>query len=376
MSSLFECHKKILSTMLLLSVSGSIVSAQSPAANGASVPAGSFFAAYGLYLASFAVFVVVSATIVLLRKRAAGKSPGTLRNSSYTAGNDPLNKGAGNRTPTGRKRRAKLNSPHKNEPPATILEVPAVPVPKLPVFSFVRLERAPAFLGLPDSEDEDLLCAIEQTREGSEEDVEMRHLSLKILAAFKTNNSVEALSQMALYDLSSKLRSTAVSTLAQFDHESVFEAVITACADPTREVRAAAARGLFRLSFDRAHAWTRIIESNDLSRMRQAARAVIEGKLVERSFERLIHKDQNIAYEAYAITALLIRAGETEPIYRILAEHKDEDLKLTLLHVLQTIKNDATFDALSEFVTHHKLSANVAAKVNEVKAHSQELLSV
>ena len=264
----------------------------------------------------------------------------------------------------------------KSEMPAALLEVPAVPVPKLPVFSFVRLERTPPFLALPNSENEDLLYAIEQTREGSDEDAEMRNLSLKILAAFKTKNSVEALSQIALYDLSSKLRSTAVSTLAHMDHESVFETVITACADPTREVRAAAARGLFRLSFDRAHGWTRIVESNDLSRMRHAARAVIEGNLVERSFERLTHKDQNIAYEAYAITALLIRAGETEPVYRVLAKHKDEDLKLALLHVLQTIKNDATFEALSEFISQHELPILVAAKANEVKAHSQLLLSV
>lgn len=64
-------------------------------------------------------------------------------------------------------------------------------------------------------------------------------------------------------DLSSNLASKAVATLTDFDHESVFEAILLACADPTREVRAAAARGLFRLNFDRADAWKRIIESND-----------------------------------------------------------------------------------------------------------------
>ncbi|MEO6051318.1 MAG: hypothetical protein ABIP78_08305 [Pyrinomonadaceae bacterium] len=74
------------------------------------------------------------------------------------------------------------------------------------------------------------------------------------MTAFRTRNSVEALSQIALYDLSSNLRSKAVATLTDFDHESVFEAILLACADPTREVRAASARGVFRLNFDRADA--------------------------------------------------------------------------------------------------------------------------
>ena len=204
-----------------------------------------------------------------------------------------------------------------------------------------------------------------------EEDAEIRGLSLKILAAFRTSNSVSAISQMALYDLSSKLRSNAVTVLAGIDHESVFESIVTACADPTREVRAAAARGLFRLNFDRAHAWTRIVETGDESRMRQAARAAMEGDLVERSFERLVHKDNNIAYEAYAVTALLIKAGETEPIYRTLAEHKEEDVKFALLHVLRTIRNETTFDSLSELLIRHELTPNVVAKINEVRSYSQ-----
>ena len=38
-----------------------------------------------------------------------------------------------------------------------------------------------------------------------EEDEEVRELAVRILAAFKTKNSVEALSQVAIYDLSSSV---------------------------------------------------------------------------------------------------------------------------------------------------------------------------
>lgn len=247
--------------------------------------------------------------------------------------------------------------------------------PQLPIYSFVRLERSCPFKQLRDSRDEALQRAIDHTQEESGEDAESRSLALNVLAASRTSNSISAISQMALYDLSSKLRSNAVKVLAEFDHESVFETIVAACADPTREVRAAAARSLFRLSFDRAHAWTRIIESNDVGRMRQAARAALEGDLVERSFDRLVHQDGKVAYEAYALTALLIKAGETEPIYRSLAVHKNEEVKLALLHVLRTIRNESTFDSLGDLISCHDLTPRITAKINEVRSCSQ-LMSV
>ena len=95
-----------------------------------------------------------------------------------------------------------------------------------------------------------------------------------------------------------------------------------ACADPTREVRAAAARGLFRLSFDRADAWKRIIDTKDDFRMSHAARAATESGIVAKSFDRLLHDEMKIAYEAFALVGLLIKAGETDQIFEAIRENK------------------------------------------------------
>ena len=152
---------------------------------------------------------------------------------------------------------------------------------QLPIAGFSKIEPASLYSPLSISNDDALMSAVEQTQDEYEEDEQVRELAVRILARFKTRNSVEALSQVALYDLSSNLRSKAVSILADFDHESVFETILLCCADPTREVRAAAARGLFRLSFDRADAWSRIAETEDEFRMRQAARAATEADLVD-----------------------------------------------------------------------------------------------
>jgi hypothetical protein len=226
----------------------------------------------------------------------------------------------------------------------------------LPVFDIERLERARPFDQLPMSNDEGLMSAIEQAYEEYEEDSEIRDLAIRILAAFKTRNSVEALTQVALYDLSSTLRSKAVSVLSDFDHESVFEPILLACADPTREVRAAAARGLSRLSFDRADAWSRIAEGAEEGRMIHCARAAIEGGFVERIFERLVHSDERYTYEACTLLGLLLKAGETEPVFEMFAKRNDHDMRLALLHVIKISGSRQAMEGLYSILEQKDLS--------------------
>lgn len=243
---------------------------------------------------------------------------------------------------------------------------------KLPIHSFNQLAPVKKYIPLPDSDDPALLAAIEQANDELEEDEVVRELALKILTRFQTINSVDALSQIALYDLSSNLRSKAVATLSEFDHESVFEAILLACADPTREVRAAAARALFRLSFDRAHAWKRIIATNDEFRMKQAARAAVEAGLVEKSLDRLIHEDVKVAYEAFALVSLMIKAGETDQIFEAMVNHKDERVKMALLHVMKVQKDDRILDGLNKLQKDSSMPSEVADKVRDtVKSFEQ-----
>ena len=239
---------------------------------------------------------------------------------------------------------------------------------QLPINSFSNLAKAKLFEPLPLSEDPSLLNAIEQANEEYEEDEAVRELALKILAAFRSRNSVDALTQIALYDLSSALRSKAVTTLTDFDHPSVFEPILLACADPTREVRAAAARGLFRLSFDRSDAWIRILETNDEFRMSHAARAAIESGIAVKSFERLIHGDLKVAYEAFSLVAFMIESGETDEIFKAIRDHKDERVKFALLHVLKVQKNESVFGRLDQLRGETSLSHEVVERVKDTIA--------
>lgn len=235
----------------------------------------------------------------------------------------------------------------------------------LPVFSFERLEKAQPFSPLPISNDEALLNAIEQTYDEFEEDEEVRDIALRILAAFRTRNSVEALSQTALYDLSSTLRSKAVTILSEFNHESVFEPILQATADPTREVRAAAARALSKLTIDRSDAWTRIFETEEEGRMRQVARAATESGFVEMSFDRLVHPDEKYSYEAFTLMALLIKAGETVEIFRTLETHKNMNVRKAILHVIKITKDQKALDGLYSILEKKTLPLELQEEVDK-----------
>lgn len=199
---------------------------------------------------------------------------------------------------------------------------------------------------LPESDDPRLLDAIAQTIDGAEYDEEVRLVATRVLAMFRAKNALEALQKIALYDISSNVRSKAVSILADFDHESVFETIVVASADPSRDVRAAAARALTRLNIDRADAWARVALSGDEFRISQVARAAIECEIVIRSVDRLVHDDKKIAYEAFVLFALLAKAGETATIFDLITNEEDVNVKLALIKVLECARDDRFISGL------------------------------
>lgn len=263
------------------------------------------------------------------------------------------------------KTNAVLNSKpveHKVEHQVTLDDLNSIP---LPVFEFKALKPSKPFFQLSISNDEALISAIEQTHDEYEEDEEVRELAVRILAAFKTKNSIESLSQVAIYDLSSSLRSKAINILTEFDHESVFETILLGCADPTREVRAAAARGLTRLSFDRADAWTRIIETKEEGRIRQAARAAIEGGFVERSFDRLIHRDEKHAYEAFVLLYLIVKSGELEGLIEAVKSQKDKRVSSAILHIFKISKDSNTLATLYKLIENNHLPEELKVEIDK-----------
>jgi HEAT repeats len=336
-----------------------------------------------MYTVGFSLFFIVCIGVLLwMRSKkkaeatAAEQSKGLRKKDSWDSdaieGDKELEWLRKNNDTINRKRRKKpLSKPAVAkkvvipEPVAT-KEIQLTSALELPFNSILRLEYPGLTETLPSSNAEDLQESIEQVLdEFNDDDEEIKELSMRIIAAYKTSNSVEALTQVALYDLSSNNRCRAIEILGDFGHETVFEPVILACGDPTREVRAAAAKVLTRLNFNRSDAWARISLLNEEMRMRQVARAAIEGGLVERYFDRLTHKDYKQAYEAFALFTLLLKARETETIATALESHPSSTVRVALLHVIKVNRERESLKYLMKLAERKDLPKDVWEAVED-----------
>ncbi len=241
----------------------------------------------------------------------------------------------------------------------------SVEVNDLPISRITELSTPQPIDELPVSDDEGLLAAIDEIQDDSDADSEFRTIALRVLASFKTRNSIEALSQIALYDLSTNLRAKAVGMLADFDHQSVFESIVLSCADPSREVRAAGARALVKVTFDRGDEWARFALADDKYLTRQVAKAAVEAGIAERSFDRLTLRDEKSAYEAFALVYLMVKAGETEKIFDAISDHRDIKIRLALLNILKAANVAEVIPQLSAFIAAEPISSVVGDKARE-----------
>lgn len=197
-------------------------------------------------------------------------------------------------------------------------------------------------------------------------DEQVRAQVIQELASHPVQRSAAALSSMALNDPNSGIRSAAVTGLGSIDHESVFATVLIALADDSREVRAAAARTLTGFHFDRADAYVRVMETADADTMRDVAQACVKTGIVAQAVDRLASEDRHQAYEAFSLFSLLARANETQPILDTIQNHKDDEVRLCAIRVLNIAAQPDLAPKLREMVSGQDLPENVRTAMLEV----------
>jgi HEAT repeat protein len=189
-----------------------------------------------------------------------------------------------------------------------------------------------SFEELPDwLEDETLAVALGLV---SSHDADERTHAAQALAQFQVRRAVEALSHLATRDEEAAVRAAAVTSLGLINHESVFVPVIVGMGDSAREVRAAAARSLSRLSFDRADAYARVCAAADDATLAEVARACVSTGLAAQAINRLASRDRRQGYEAYSLLSLVVKAGETQTLVDAIECHRDTDVRLACVGLL------------------------------------------
>jgi HEAT repeat protein len=221
-----------------------------------------------------------------------------------------------------------------------------------------------AFEDLPEGSEDDALT--ESLTRLASSDEHVRAQAISELASRRVQRSVTALSTVALSDPDSGVRSAAVSGLGLIDHESGFATILVALADVSREVRAAAARTLSGLSFDRADAYVRVMETADPETLQNVARACIKTGIVAQAVNRLASEDRHQAYEAFSLLSLLAKGNETQPILDAIQDHKDEEVRLCAIRVLNVAAQPDLAPTLRDLASGEGLTDNVRTAILEV----------
>ncbi len=251
---------------------------------------------------------------------------------------------------------------------ASFPSVPLLDVGDLDDFAvsgeITRLDAPAAVEALPEwFEDEELSEALSRLGEA---DVEARAAAARRLAQFQVQRSVEALTAMAANDPEAVVRSAAVTSLGEIEHNSVFAPILMAFADEAREVRAAAARSLSRMSFDRAEGYVRLIETADEETLRRVAVACIKAGMVAQAIDRMISEDRRLAYEAFSLLSLLAKAGEIEPLLGAVADHGELNVRLALIRLLGATNQPEIAEELRRLAVRDGMPEKVRSALMEV----------
>jgi HEAT repeat protein len=224
-------------------------------------------------------------------------------------------------------------------------------------------ERFVSFEELPPGDDNEELAQCLAGLQGAEE--AGRISVAQELALHPLQAAVTALTSMVMEDSEPSVRAAAVASLGSIDHESVFAPVLIGLSDESRIVRAAAARTMTGLHFDRADAYVRVMETAEPGLLRQVAKACVSTGIAAQAVDRLASEDRRQAYEAFSLFSLLARAQETQPIIDVIESHRDDEVRLCAVRVLNMAGQSSVVPKLRELAARENLSENVRTSVLE-----------
>ncbi|HEY6805538.1 MAG TPA: HEAT repeat domain-containing protein [Pyrinomonadaceae bacterium] len=205
----------------------------------------------------------------------------------------------------------------------------------------------------------------EALQQAHSESIEERSEGVKNLGQYVVQSSVNALTTIMQRDTESTVRALAVSSLAFIDHESVFPAVLIGMADESREVRAAAARALSRLSFDRSEAYVHLMQTADEETLHNVAESCIKAGIVAQNLDRLSSGDRRQAYEAFALISLLAKARMADSILDVVEHHSNQAVRVSTVNLLASTGEQYVFDHLQRLASQEGMDEEVRTALLE-----------
>ena len=158
----------------------------------------------------------------------------------------------------------------------------------------------------------------------------------------------------------------AMSQLTTVAEKKSLETITEFLEDPSREVRNQAARALYRVNPEFAATFFNSALREAPSARRKTIGAALAGSgLVGDAIEALNSGRQKNAYSTISLLFLVAKAGEVQPLLKLLEDHPSIELRLALIELLALSGEPAILPALKRLAVKRILPAEVRSAVME-----------
>jgi HEAT repeat protein len=158
----------------------------------------------------------------------------------------------------------------------------------------------------------------------------------------------------------------AMSRLTTVAEKKSLETITEFLEDPSREVRNQAARALYRVNPEFAATFFNSALREGPSARRKTIGAALAGSgLVGDAIEALNSGRQKNAYSTISLLFLVAKAGEVQPLLKLLEDHPSIELRLALIELLALSGEAAILPALRRLAVKRILPAEVRSAVME-----------
>lgn len=160
-----------------------------------------------------------------------------------------------------------------------------------------------------------------------------------------------------------QLKMTAMSDLATVGEDDSLEIITKSLEDPSAEVRNAAVRALYRLNPDFAASFfNRALREGTPDRRRRIGAALASSGLVNEAIQQLKVGSPNL-YGTISLLFLVAKAGEVQPLIRLVEDHPSIELRLALIELLASSGEVSIVPALRRLAVRSSLPAEVRSAV-------------
>lgn len=158
----------------------------------------------------------------------------------------------------------------------------------------------------------------------------------------------------------------AMSQLTTVAEQKSLETITEFLEDPSREVRNQAARELYRVNPEFAATFfNSALREGPPARRRTIGAALAGSGLVNDAIEALNSGRQRNAYSTISLLFLVAKAGEVQPLLKLLEDHPSIELRLALIELLALSGEASILPALKRLAVKRILPAEVRSAVME-----------